>query len=517
CRFVGGAYIDVQVAQYKIIRGGSHIDTPKKVANTKGTINPDNSVTKDNLCLLWAICAFNAYRLTEGKQNNLQQLSVLRQYKDLVNFGDIMDGKPVPVSNHIFEKLEKLNPDYYFNVYDWDDKEGMQPLIISKNFTRKYEVNLLVLNEESIGGKEKTHYLWVKNPSKLIFSNTKNNNKKHLCTGCGEYFSSERVLLKHKKYSHSNTNAPQFTELPVKGKNNKLSFKKWKHMMRAPCVIYSDFEAYNKKCPDGEVYRGRIKKLTENVPNSYHMIVKWSDGAIWTNDYPYRSENPTEHFIKELENLIGKITDKLSENIDIRYLKDEPEYKEEYEKAMCAFNKADKCWICKKGFQDPNKEDLAEGNRLKAEAQKINDNKKRKKAMDTAMTMIRDVTVNKKVWDHDHISGKYRGASHSGCNLKLKIDPLRDQIPVIFHNFRNYDSHIVCQSAGKAGSDHISVIAENIEKYKSMTIGKFKFIDSFQFMNTSLRKLVENLGAVPCNNNECVEHESRIDKNRCMG
>ena len=113
-----------------------------------------------------------------------------------------MDGKPVPVSNHIFKKLEKLNPDYYFNVYDWDDKEGMQPLIISKNFTRKYEVNLLVLTEESIGGKEKTHYLWVKNPSKLIFSNTKNCNKKYLCTRSGHYFSSEKELRKHQKYCY---------------------------------------------------------------------------------------------------------------------------------------------------------------------------------------------------------------------------------------------------------------------------------------------------------------------------
>nr|CAG8511645.1 219_t:CDS:2 [Entrophospora candida] len=140
--------------------------------------------------------------------------------------------KPVPVSKNVFEKLEKLNQEYYFNVNDWDDKAGMQPLIISKNFTRKHEVNLLVLNEESIGGKEKTHYLWVKNPSKLIFSNTKDNRKKKLCTICGQYFSSEIVLRRHQKYCYAHLDAPQFTELPEKD-NNKLHFKKWKHMMRA--------------------------------------------------------------------------------------------------------------------------------------------------------------------------------------------------------------------------------------------------------------------------------------------
>ena len=119
----------------------------------------------------------------------------------------------------------------------------MQPIIVSKNFIRKYEVNLLVLNEETIGGKEKTHYLWIKNPSRLIFTNTNNNKKKHLCTRCGQYHTSESVLRRHQKYCHGHTDAPQFTELPEKGKNDKLRFRKWKHMMRAPCVIYSDFEA----------------------------------------------------------------------------------------------------------------------------------------------------------------------------------------------------------------------------------------------------------------------------------
>nr|CAG8511667.1 220_t:CDS:2 [Entrophospora candida] len=90
-------------------------------------------------------------------------------------------------------------------------------------------------------------------------------------------------------------------------------------------------------------------------------------------------------------------------------------------------------------------------------AQKITDIKKRKKAMDTTMSMIQEATKN-----------------------------------------------------SKASSDQILVIAENIEKYKSMTIGKFKFIDSIQFMNTGLQKLVENLGAVPCNNNESFKTLNKL-------
>ncbi|CAH1769092.1 13012_t:CDS:2, partial [Entrophospora sp. SA101] len=64
-KFKKGIYIDVQVVQYIIARVGSYIETPKNLTNTKGTINPDNSETKDNNCLQWAICTFNADRLTE--------------------------------------------------------------------------------------------------------------------------------------------------------------------------------------------------------------------------------------------------------------------------------------------------------------------------------------------------------------------------------------------------------------------------------------------------------------------
>ena len=45
-----------------------------------------------------------------------------------------------------------------------------------------------------------------------------------------------------------------------------------------------------------------------------------------------------------------------------------------------------------------------------------------------------------KVRDHCYVTGKFRGASHKNCNLNFK---LTKQIPLIFHNLRGYDSHLV--------------------------------------------------------------------------
>ena len=45
-----------------------------------------------------------------------------------------------------------------------------------------------------------------------------------------------------------------------------------------------------------------------------------------------------------------------------------------------------------------------------------------------------------KVKDHCHVTGKFRGAAHNKCNLKLRITR---KLPIIFHNLQGYDGHIM--------------------------------------------------------------------------
>ena len=45
-----------------------------------------------------------------------------------------------------------------------------------------------------------------------------------------------------------------------------------------------------------------------------------------------------------------------------------------------------------------------------------------------------------KVRDHCHVTGKFRGAAHNKCNLKLRIPR---KLPIIFHNLQGYDGHII--------------------------------------------------------------------------
>ena len=91
-----------------------------------------------------------------------------------------------------------------------------------------------------------------------------------------------------------------------------------------------------------------------------------------------------------------------------------------------------------------------------------------------------------KVRDHCHISEKYRGAAHWNCNVNLKISK---KLPVIFHNLRGYDSHLIFKELIKFNCN-INVIPNGLEKNLSKNI---IFIDSMLFMNSSLDKLVKNL------------------------
>jgi hypothetical protein len=95
-----------------------------------------------------------------------------------------------------------------------------------------------------------------------------------------------------------------------------------------------------------------------------------------------------------------------------------------------------------------------------------------------------------KVRDHDHLTGKYRGAAHKCCNINYFSNRY---VPLIFHNLRGYDSHLIIKEAWRLVKGDIEAIPNSNEKIMSFKIGKLRCIDSYQFLGCSLEKLVENL------------------------
>ena len=95
-----------------------------------------------------------------------------------------------------------------------------------------------------------------------------------------------------------------------------------------------------------------------------------------------------------------------------------------------------------------------------------------------------------KIRDYCHFTGKYRGSANRYCNINLKLN---HKIPVLCHNLKHHDSHHIMQELGKFNLK-TNVIPNGLEKYINFSINnKLIFIDSFQFLSSSLDSLVENL------------------------
>ena len=77
------------------------------------------------------------------------------------------------------------------NVFDYENK--VYPFYISK---RSYDqtLDLLLITE-----KDKSHYVFIKDFNRLMFSRTKHTDKKHHCMSSLRSFTTEEILSNHKK------------------------------------------------------------------------------------------------------------------------------------------------------------------------------------------------------------------------------------------------------------------------------------------------------------------------------
>ena len=97
---------------------------------------------------------------------------------------------------------------------------------------------------------------------------------------------------------------------------------------------------------------------------------------------------------------------------------------------------------------------------------------------------------DEKVRDHCHVTGKFRRAAHWSYNINLQ---LTKNVPKIFHNLKGYDSHLMFCEINKFDVK-VNVIPNGLEKCRGFFLSKnLVFIDSIQFMNSSLDKLVKIL------------------------
>ena len=391
-----------------------------------------NVKNQDNRCFEWAILSA-LYPVAHGQHPD--RPDSYHTHRGELNFTGV--SFPMKVSD--VTKFERQNPGLSVNIFGW--KNGLYPLYVSQKQVNK-EIDLLLLTAPE--EPQKTHYVWIKDLARMLFKNSKYEHRKHPCRRCLHVFSSEALLETHRNDCQGIGEKPQCTVMPKEGQNI-LKFTNYHKQMRVPFIIYADFEALNipvEGCA-GNPQKSYTRQIAKQVPCSYCYVVVRSDGEAKA-PVLYRGEDAAEHFLADLQAELVEINNVFRKPADMRMTANE----------LKAFNDAIDCHICGKALNDD------------------------------------------RVRDHCHIAGKYRGAAHNACNLKLCIYAHRTKVPVVLHNLRGYDGHLIMSTLGvskAAENQKISCIPNNMEKYMTFSIGQLQFIDSLQFMNSSLDRLSTNL------------------------
>ena len=107
-----------------------------------------------------------------------------------------------------------------------------------------------------------------------------------------------------------------------------------------------------------------------------------------------------------------------------------------------------------------------------------------------------------KVRDHDHLTGKYRGAAHNKCNLNCKKKS-SSLVPIFFHTFSGYDCHLIFEELLTPAYNlklPKNIIPKSMENYVSVQVGCLRFLDSYRLLSSSLRKLAYPYEKINLNN-----------------
>jgi hypothetical protein len=154
-----------------------------------------------------------------------------------------------------------------------------------------------------------------------------------------------------------------------------------------------------------------------------------------------------------------------------------------------------KTWFKKQDLTDEQEVMVAKALKKQITPATVKDLPKEMQELMQGLNMDSYNKISPKCRYHDHITGKYRGAAHSCCNVKIRSDIQANSIPVVFHNAKGYDSHFIVQALAERINDkmRLGCIAEGSEKFKALNIGALKIIDSCAHMQSSLDKLLGNL------------------------
>ena len=491
---------DIHQARYHLTRNRGRADVPPKlppsVAKQSVVVFNRNTNPKKNIgenCFIDAISVASFLAENEkgvppkfryGRLDYWRRL--LKNKKKLKFCENLMNIDGVDVRD--IYKFENDNPRYFVTVITTDGKSGFYTLRQFKYSRFKYTKNPIILNILYYN----KHYFAIRNLDRLLSGpsmvESPKNNKKYYCNFCLNKF--KRKSLRDKHMEDCTSNNIRKVYMPDEG--SYISFDNYVNACQHhPFVFYADSECYQNKIKDDLGKSTEI--IAEHVPLMMGFYLAINPNFKWVIDnqvrkavilnflpeYPdklyfeFRGENCVNEFMDKLVDITERLQ-KLFAHIKIE-MNDQ-----EFDRGMIDLYNTTSCYICGGALENED-------------------------------------TNTKGVIDHCHWTGNYRGIAHNKCNINIRQQ--RRYFPVIFHNFRGYDCHVICRYVKLSSQKNfkLGTIPLTKEKYLSLSIkwkvnefkklntdtreyevvslyNEIRFLDSFQFLSSSLETLMDQLG-----------------------
>ena len=308
------------------------------------------------------------------------------------------------------------------------------PKNMNDNYCFAYAATIAIFHKE-IGDGDRWHFLALKSeqeqnidcmkPTKSfskLMRDISNSHENYYCFGCFHSFRCKSTLEKHTQLCKDHN----FCKIKLPEKDKKIKEHKYgTKALRMNDIMYVGLECLLVKYDTclNNLNKSHTNNIAQHKPSGYALNIIRNHNKSSVVSY-YRGEDciqklctklrsmGTELFNTEKVPLIPLTTEQKKQHID-----------------------SDKCFICQKKFNCYKKSKYYKNFR--------------------------------KVKDHDHYTGIYRGAAHSICNLRHSTQ--RD-IPIVIHNGSKYDFRLIIKELANEFRSKMHCIPEDKEKYKTFSV-----------------------------------------------
>ena len=264
----------INISNCEPLAGSTYIPLPPELNNSmKGLINLKN---KDIECFKWC---------------HVRLLNPQNKYSDRINkqdkkIAETLDYRGInfPMKARDYEIVEERF-NINVNVFGYENK--VFPLYVSK------KSNEQVLNVLLISNEEKSHYVFIKDFNRLMYSEvkTKNQHKKHFCMSCLQNFTTKEILNNHRERCLliNETQA-------VKYETGTIKFKNFDKQIPIPFKIYADSECLLKII---NINKGGYTELYQkHIPNSIGAKLVCIDNNFTLPTKIFTGSNSIKEFIE---------------------------------------------------------------------------------------------------------------------------------------------------------------------------------------------------------------------------